>query len=314
MNDHLISVIMPCYNDQEYLRESVASALTQSYRNIEVIVVDDGSSDGSPELLKLLQGGDSRLKVFSQANRGAGPARNRGLAEARGELVAFLDADDYWSADCLEKLHGALCLSRADIAYCGWQNTGLPEARCQPYLPADFSRVDRAEAFLGGCPWPIHAALTRRQAISQAGGFDEGLSSCMDYDLWLRLAPATQTVLVPEVLAYYRHHGGTQITKNRARVALNHWRVQKNFLRLHPEVAARLGKRRVRELTCGELLKRGYICYWGRDMHSARAIFRTILLAGYGTLKDLKYLLPALLPLAWHSKLIELFERDGKPC
>jgi glycosyltransferase involved in cell wall biosynthesis len=249
----LISVIMPCFNNAATITRSVSSALDQSYRNIEIILVDDGSTDNSRETAFDLRDKDSRLKVVTQSNQGPGPARNRGLMEAHGEFVAFLDADDCWDTNCLARLH---------------------------------------------------AALTRRSAIDDVGGFDEQWTSCMDYDLWLRMATTHTIERVPEVLAYYVHHAGEQITKNRLRGAVNHWRIQRRFVSEHPEVARKLGRNRIRKITYGELLRRAYICYWDRDLDTAHKLFRIIMKGGYGKVSDWKYLAPALLPMRWYRGLI----------
>lgn len=306
----LISVVMPCYNGAENITASVRSVLDQSYPQLELIVVDDGSQDNSLELLQQLAREDQRLRVYQQQNSGAGPARNHALRKARGSWIAFLDADDYWDPDCLQKLHAAAVAAGADMAYCGWQNVGLSGGQGEPFVPPDYARTDRAELLLGGNRWPIHGILSRREVIDSVDGFDERWTSCMDYDLWLHTAPFHAVVRVPEVLAFYRHHGGVQITGNRVRVALNHWRVQQKFLHAHPEISSRLGKKRIRELTYGYLLGRGYRCYWNRDLKAARPIFRKVMAGGYGTLRDWKYMLPSLLPMPLHRALIAVLGRD----
>ncbi len=305
----LISVVMPCHNAQETVAESIECVLRQTYPNVELVVVDDGSTDASPSLLAGIAARDARVRVCTQPNRGAAAARNRALAESRGALLAFLDADDTWDTTCLEKLSAALTAAQADIAYCGWQNTGVAGRRGEPFIPPDYAAADRAELFLGGNRWPIHAVLVRAAIVHAAGGFDESLSSCMDYDLWLRIAPFHPVVRVAEVLAFYRHHEGTQITKNRARIALNHQRAQRRFLATHPEVVQRLGRARVRELTLGHLLERGFNAYWKRDLPTARAIFRAVMRAGYGDLRHWRHMLPSLLPLSIHETLLG---RGGK--
>jgi len=247
--------------------------------------------------------------VFHQSNSGAAPARNRALLEASGVYTAFLDADDTWHPEFLEAMEAALDNDPgAGIAYCGWQNLGLGGGRDDPFVPPDYENSEKTESLLGGCRWPIHAALVRTQAIHGSGRFDESLSSCMDYDLWLRLGTIHRLVRVPRVLAYYHHHGGEQITRNLARIALNHWRAQQKFLRANPVVRDILGKLRVRELTDGELLKRGYASYWKRDLIAARQIFRAVMAHGYGKARDWKYMLPALLPLPIHQALIRLMD------
>jgi glycosyltransferase involved in cell wall biosynthesis len=306
----LISVVMPCLNSERTLEETVASVLGQTYRNLELIVVDDGSTDSSREVLKSLQARDSRIQLIVGEHRGAGPARNRGIAAAKGKYVAFMDSDDSWTPDCLEKLHAGLTAAAdAALSYCGWQNLGLAPQQCQPYIPPDYEKQRKVELFLQSCPWPIHAALVRKDVLDECGGFDEQWTSCMDFDLWLRLGAFRRVVLVPEVLAFYHHHStGKRISLNRTRVALNHWRIQVRFVKEHPEIKAQLGRGRVRELIHGELLQRGFEAYWKRDLRTARVLFRHVMKQGYGRYKDWLYMLPSLLPESWHYGLIGLFE------
>jgi len=296
-----ISVVMPCHNAAASVGAAIGSVLAQTYASVELVVVDDGSTDGSHEVL---QGFGSRIVTIPQENRGPGPARNRGIAAASGELLAFLDADDYWRDDCLARLCDALQASDADIAYCGWQNVGAPGGRGEPYIPPDYEAQDKVERFLAGCPWPIHACLLRTTQVRAVGGFNERWSTSMDYDLWLRLATRRRLVLVPEVLAFYRHYGETQITRNRAKVARNHWRIQRSFIESCPEAVAHLDERRLRELIEGEVLRRAYTCFWARDLAGAQAIFRLALRVGGWRVRDLKYLMASLLPSPWFRALV----------
>jgi glycosyltransferase involved in cell wall biosynthesis len=307
------SIIMPCYNAVTHLAQSVGSVLAQTRGDWELIIVDDGSTDASWQELQRLAATDPRIRVFHQSNAGVAVARNRALLEARGVYTAFLDTDDSWHPEFLEAMEAALDNDPgAGIAYCGWQNLGLGRGRDDPFVPPEYENSDKIQALLGGCRWPIHAALVRTQAIHDSDRFDESLSSCMDYDFWLRLGTIHRLVRVPRVLAYYRHHGGEQITKNRARIALNHWRVQQKYLRANPAIRDQLGDDRARELTDGELLQRGYASYWNRDLTAARQIFRAVMARGYGKAGDWKYMLPALLPLPLHQALIRLLNWGQK--
>lgn len=303
-----VSVIMPCYNAAATILGAIASVQAQTFDDWELIVVDDGSADDSAERVAAVR--DPRIVLARQRNGGSAAARNRGLREARGEFIAFLDSDDSWDPTFLARMVDALA-PRADavLAYCGWQNLGITGGRGAPFVPPDYDGLDRAETLLGGCRWPIHGALVRRQAIERAGGFDDRLQAAVDYDLWLRVSDQGALVRVPAVLAFYHHHGGEQITKNGLRVALNHWRAQRKYLDQHPEVIERLGARRVRELVVGELLRRGYAAYWARDLPAARTLFRAVMRRGYGRLRDWRYMLPALLPLSWHQGLLRLRDR-----
>ncbi len=291
----LITVIMPCFNAERYVREAVDSILNQSFPSVELIVVDDGSTDGSREILATY---GNRIRVLVQENQGPYPARNLGISVSQGEFVAFLDADDWWSLDCLKKLEAALVAEpSAALAYCGWQNVGLEGGRGEPYVPPDYELEDKAARFLrSAAPWPIHAALVRRSVLDEVGGFDLDLPTCMDYDLWLRIAVSRPIRLVPEVMAFYRHHASGQITSTQWRQAKNSWTVKRKFLRNNPNLVKHLSGKKIQELVDGGLLKRGYDNFWRRDLVSAQRIFRMALFIGGWKLRDLKYLLPALLP------------------
>ena len=305
-----ISVIMPCHNAVSHLPASVGSVLAQAFTNWELIAIDDGSCDGTLAWLRAQS--DTRIRPLTQANRGVGAARNAGLTAARGAYVAFLDADDTWAPAFLEKMLAAL-RSRPDavLAYCGWQNLGLPGWRGKPFVPPDYENAAKAETLFAGCRWPIHAALVKREAVLAAKGFDPGLKNAEDYALWLRVATSAPIVRVSQVLAFYHFHGGTQASSNTARAALHHLQAQQHYLAQHPNFHVALGKSRARALTLGELLRRGYACYWQRDLSAARQIFRAVMRQGYGTPKDWGHMLPAWLPEPWHRRLIGLRDRKA---
>jgi glycosyltransferase involved in cell wall biosynthesis len=305
----IVSIIMPCYNAAAHLPISVGSVLAQTCADWELIAVDDGSSDDTLAWLQAQT--DGRIHPLAQANQGVSAARNAGLAEARGRYVAFLDADDTWAAGFLDKMLAMLqAHPDAVLAYCGWQNLGLTGGRGEPFVPPDYENADKAETLFIGCRWPIHAALVKREAVLAAKGFDPALKNAEDYALWLRVATAAPIVRVPEVLAFYHFHGGGQASGDRARAALQHWQAQQHYLATHPALGATIGPSRIHALALGELLKRGYECYWQRDLPAARIIFRTVMKQGYGTLSDWKYMLPAWLPESWHRWLIE--RRDNE--
>jgi glycosyltransferase involved in cell wall biosynthesis len=304
---------MPCYNAAPFLREAVASVMGQTFSGTELVIVDDGSTDGSIELLKQLADEyPGRIFLLFQNHEGPYAARNHALQHTRGSMVAFLDADDWWRNDILEKLAAALeSNDNAVLAYCGWQNVGLQGARGEPYVPPDYEGQDKAELFLrAASPWPIHAALMRRQAVDEAGGFQTYLPTCMDYDFWLRIGLSRPIVLVPEVMAFYRHQREGQIISRQWRQAQNAWTVKKTFVDQHPGLVAGLGRNKLRSLIDGGLLRRGYDNYWRRDLISARRIFRLVLRTGGWKSKDLRYLLPALLPEKLYLALIALAEHS----
>lgn len=305
-NADLISVVMPCFNARRFLEHSVASALGQDYGNVELIVVDDGSSDGSQQVLAgLAAAHPDRMKVLHQTNQGPYPARNLALRHARGALIAFLDADDYWAKDCLRKLHDAIQCNDAELAYCGWQNVGEAAPGKEPYVPPDYAAADAAALFLRNCPWPIHAALTRRSLLERLGGFSIRLFSAMDYDLWLRVLSETRHIVrVPEVLAFYRWHGEGQISSTKWRQVMDAWQVRRDFVRRHSQLVAHLSPAALRELLDESLLRSAYAAYWKRDLVSAQRLFRVAARHGTWRVRDAKFVLSSLLPGSVYRRLI----------
>ncbi|MDP2025292.1 glycosyltransferase [Sulfuriferula sp.] len=304
-----IAIIMPCYNCAAHLATSIGSVLAQTYTDWELIVVDDGSTDTSAAQVATLD--DPRIQLIRQANAGVSAARNRALQAANSELVAFLDADDIWAPTFLEAMLKALdAQPAAALAYCGWQNIGLPGGRSAPFVPPDYETPHKLETLLGGCRWPIHATLTRHAAITAAGGFNPRYSHAEDFALWLQIATQTPIVRVADVLAYYHFHGGAQASANHARAALQLWQAQHDYIAAHPALAQRLGRDTLARLTHGAVLERAYVSYWTRDLVTARSLFRHVMRHGYGNARDWKYMLPALLPLRWHQTLLCLSFND----
>lgn len=189
-----ISIVMPLYNKAGQVLDTIASVRAQTLSDWELVVVDDGSTDGGPALVRDLQ--DARIRVVSQANGGVSAARNRGIALARADLVALLDADDLWLPGFL----AAIMALQADFPQAGWYGTGYEirpaqGAACASRLrgaPADFSRGMLSDYFyvaLASDP-PVcsSAVAVRREAIQAIGGFPEGIGSGEDLFTWARLA------------------------------------------------------------------------------------------------------------------------------
>ena len=198
----LVSIIMPCHNAAEHLPVSVGSIQQQSSGDWELIVIDDGSTDTSASWLRAQS--DPRICVLTQANQGVSAARNVGLRHARGQYLAFLDADDAWDPAFLEKMAATLqARPEVVLAYCGWRKVRPNGKQDAPFIPPDYETADKATTLFAGCRWPIHAALVRRAAVMTVGGFDERLSNAEDYLLWLSLlAEGHQAFLIDLPLAY----------------------------------------------------------------------------------------------------------------
>ena len=300
-----VAIVMPCYNCAMHLATSITSVMAQTYTDWKLIVVDDGSTDTSASQIAALD--DPRIQLIRQANEGVSAARNRALQAADSELVAFLDADDTWAPTFLESMLNALdSKPSAVLAYCGWQNIGLPGGRGEPFIPPDYETPHKLEKLLGGCRWPIHAALTRRTAIATAGGFNPRYSHAEDFALWLQIASHAPIVRVSDVLAFYHFHGMAQASANRARAALQLWQAQQDYIAEHPAEMQQLKRTTQAQLTHGTLLDRAYASYWARDLGTARTLFRHVMRHGYGSARDWKYMLPSLLPLGCHQALLRM--------
>jgi glycosyltransferase involved in cell wall biosynthesis len=209
VND-LISVVIPVHNGERFIGRTLRSVLTQSYQTIEVIVIDDGSTDSSLAVAKEVAANDPRVRYYSGSQAGVAAARNRGIAEARGEFIAPVDADDLWHRDKLLLELNALrkAGARAGVAYCWnvfidetdniFSGKRLGRARLEGnVLPALFEKN-----FLGNGSTP----LVRHGCLDQVGGYDPNphLQGAEDWKLYLALAEVCEFVLVPRRLVGYR--------------------------------------------------------------------------------------------------------------
>ena len=306
----LVSVVMPCFNAAPYVAQAVGSVLEQSHGNVELIVVDDGSTDASPTVLsKLAAAHPGRMQLIHTQRVGPYPARNLGLRRVRGEFIAFLDADDWWLPTALEKLYATLVAHRADLSYCGWQNVG-EGIQSAPHVPPAYETDDSVAHFVRTCPWPIHAALARRSVVDHLGGFSERRFASMDYDYWLRTLALTRNIVrVPEVLAFYRWHDSGQISAVKWRQVLDALDAQQAFIRANPELVAHLGAAKLNDLTEGQVLRQAYRAFWKRDLVSAQRLFRHAAARGSFGLRDLRHVAGALLPLPLYRGLTRLSDR-----
>jgi len=203
-----VSVIIPTYNHAAFLPEALESVFAQTCSPLEVIVVDDGSTDETAEVLRVYE---RRIRVISQPNRGVAAARNAGAAVASGELLAFLDADDAWLPAKLERQ-----VARFDgepeigLVHCGVAEVDGQGGQLRARLDGMEGWVStemllfRRGVILGGGS----AAVIRRATFVQAGGFDEVLSTSADWDLYYRIGHRYPVGFVPEVLVRYRIHSG----------------------------------------------------------------------------------------------------------
>ena len=205
-----VSVIIPTYNRAWVIKEAIDSVLTQDYTEFELIVVDDGSTDQTFDVLESYR---NDIKVLSQKNKGVSAARNRGIAEASGKFIAFLDSDDLWLSqklsvqiDFFNQTPDALICQTEEV----WIRNGLrvnPKKRHKKPSGMIFKPSLRL------CLVSPSAVMIRRRLFDRVGGFDETLPACEDYDLWLRISCRFPIHLIDTPLIIKRGGHDDQLSK-----------------------------------------------------------------------------------------------------
>ena len=204
----IISVLMPVYNGAKYLAVAIQSVCAQTFRDFEFIAVDDGSTDHSLQILQQCAQADSRLKIVSRPNTGIVGALNDGLAAARGEFVARMDADDIALPTRFEKQLAAMRLDHACVALGSAVLFTDPEGRpLKVYSPTLSHASIEEELARGNGGALIHpTVLFRRDALVRCGGYREQYNYIEDLDLYVRLLDAGRLSNLPDVLLHYRQH------------------------------------------------------------------------------------------------------------
>jgi glycosyltransferase involved in cell wall biosynthesis len=202
-----VSVITAAYNHVQFVRQSVESVLNQTYRDFEHIVVDDGSSDGTAEVLKTF--GD-RIKYIRQENRGVPAAINAGIRESSGEYIAILDSDDAWLPQKLERQMPVFEeFPTTSVVYSQAYTIGADgEMKDGDNLQGGPLNPETAfDDLLRHDPIPVLTAVIKKSCIDEVGGFSETLRAISDWDLWIRISTRWPIVFIPDPLALYRIHG-----------------------------------------------------------------------------------------------------------
>lgn len=282
-NQPLTTVVIPAYNAEPFLERTLRSALRQTHSNLEVIVVDDGSTDETRAIAETIAITDDRVRIISVPNGGVAKARNIGIDEAKGEFVAFLDADDLWHATKIELQLAAISHGTGDG---------------QPAAVYTFSRtIDTDDRVIGsggrivlsGYCFARHlyakpvgngsSILVRREAAIAAGGFDptwaaRGIGGCEDLDFELKIAANYPITAVGLYLVGYRQYPGN-MSSNKLAMALGAISTVARHIELCPELpdwAARSARAAISEYALGELLGGPHRKLL---LHELAALFRT---------------------------------------
>ncbi len=213
-----VSAVIPTRNYARYVGEAVESVLAQSFTELEIVVVDDGSTDETADVLRAF---GERIRYIRQEHRGLAATRNTGIGAARGRYVAFLDADDLWLPEKVS-LQVARLDSEPAVGLVYSEAILFPVTPHSHWAPHPSGRI---------LPWlvlqnvvPSPTPMVRRELFEQVGRFDETLSACEDWDMWIRIARVSEIAYVDRVLAKYRVHS--------ANMSLDHERMMTNGLRV----------------------------------------------------------------------------------
>lgn len=298
------SVVVPAWNAERFLGEAITSVLAQSLPPLEIVVVDDGSTDTTKAVA---EGFGGRVCVLSGPNAGPSAARNRGVREARGSWIAFLDADDVWAPGYLAAADEYLAANPGVGLLCFGLRI-FEDGRPTPHVILKktpglaFTTVGLLEGDVGRIIGP----LVSRDVFLAAGGFDETLRANEDCHLWLRLSRVTALHQDPRVLLLYRRHGG-----NAGGNLLTNARESVRSLELlgltHPEFGREL-RRPMRRLVGKENLRLGReLLVRGEDLPAARAALRKAVTHRPGRLRGWAYL--ALAHAPGGARLLAAFRR-----
>jgi glycosyltransferase involved in cell wall biosynthesis len=209
MTEPAISVIMSVYNGEAYLTEAVESVLSQTFRDFELVILDDGSTDRSLEIVRGYAAKDPRVRPITRENRGLIASLNQLIDEARSPLLARMDADDRCDPERLAKQYAFLAAHPACGVVGSWAHRmggdGTVWPGCDYKYPVTPAEVQAAIGYDSILAHP--AVMYRREVVRQAGGYRPAFKHAEDFDLWLRMADITEICNIPEPLLIYRTHG-----------------------------------------------------------------------------------------------------------
>jgi len=241
-----VSVIMPCFNHGRFVADSVNSVLSQTHRDLELIIAEDRSSDNSWEVISRLAAKDSRIKAIRhERNQGLSKSRNAALRVASGEFIAFCDSDDLWEPEKLD-VQVNLLTTRQDYAvvYCDTliiDDDGVPTGQC-------FSKLYPPPKTASGWLFPelavrnfinIQSVLMRKECLQQVGPFDETIDWIQDWWYWIQLSRHHQFLYLQQPLARYRVHRGSTNVAHRSSYCLNRLKVFRRIVRQYPDLSLR---------------------------------------------------------------------------
>lgn len=208
----LVSIIMPAYNVEKYIEASIKSVINQTYENWELIIIDDGSTDSTANIVKSIQKNNNKIKYHFQQNGKQARARNNGISKAAGDILAFLDADDLWLPQKLEYSLSLFDLNKYDLLFTesyfssdDYIDLELVNYQKLGVLFGDYHGKVALQKFIESNRIPMLTVLVKKDKVVSVGGFDESCVPAEDYDLWIRLLiNGSSFIAIDKVLSIYR--------------------------------------------------------------------------------------------------------------
>ncbi len=208
-----VSVILPTYNRAHFLKDTLGSLVSQTFKGFEVVVVDDGSTDGTPDIIKTYSSKINLRPLISRENHGVSWARNQGLRASRAPWVAFLDSDDTWMPKKLE-IQMKYLEKNPDLQICQTEEIWIRNGRrVNPMKKHEKKGGSIFKRCLELCVVSPSATMISRKLLDEVGAFDEDLPACEDYDLWLRISCRYPIGLIPEPLITKRGGHPDQLSR-----------------------------------------------------------------------------------------------------
>ncbi len=282
----LVSVVIPTYNYAEYLPQAIESVLNQTFLDFEIVVVDDGSTDDTPSVVR--QFGD-RIRYVRQENRGNACARNRGMAEARGQWLCFLDADDLWEPRKLELQLNHMLRNNVKVSCAKgrrfYESGGSEDFPPDPTDANLWTRLVASQPFTSS-----HSGLMlHRSCFEEIGCFDESLKLSVDWDLFIRLANRYRIRTMSEPLVYHRKHSTNTTGNHELRLKMYLVCLEKHKQLFCIERGMR---REWHESYGSRLLRFGrYLLVQGRLLESTLLLMKSLRFGGRSNLKEKLFLL-----------------------
>ncbi len=272
--DDSVTIVMPCYNGADYIVHALDSAIAQTHKAVQIVIVDDGSRDNSARVIRdyIADHPDHTIELIQQANAGEPAARNTGIRAARGAWVAQLDTDDWWEATKLEK---QIAAARAAGDECVMVHTGVvghfPDGRVGDMSkPPVSSRIGWCtRALLDPTSIGHPSIMVRKSALDTIGGYDPAFKQACDIDLYFRLSVAGSFAFVPEYLLHYRYHAG-QMSASPVRQIRFHHRAVFKFFDEHPRQRERIGEAYIRGKLADHVALKLQSLYWRRNLPAFR--------------------------------------------